>query len=117
MCASQWVLNKPGGEMKDRPGEVGRIRDPLSPRGGGRPGRPAAFLGEGAGLSAHLGPEDVNYARQDEAKGKLGWGRTVLTLKIDRQSGSSGVRQQTSSSCSPPSFPRDSWRSLNFSIG
>ncbi|KAG8160598.1 hypothetical protein JTE90_012437 [Oedothorax gibbosus] len=107
MCASHGVLNKPGGEMKYRPAEVGRIRDPRSLAGGAHR-RPAAFhLWKWRSLSAHVGTRKmVNYARTDEARGNSGRSVAVLTCKSIVRSGSSGVRLiEPSSSWFLRSFP------------
>ncbi|KAG8171079.1 hypothetical protein JTE90_012209 [Oedothorax gibbosus] len=108
MCASQWVLNKPGGEMKVQAGEVGRIRDPRSLAGGAHR-RPAAFhLWKWRSLSAHVGTRKmVNYARTGRGQRKLWWRSVaVLTCKSIVRSGSSGVRLiEPSSSWFPPKFP------------
>ncbi|KAG8156203.1 hypothetical protein JTE90_019976 [Oedothorax gibbosus] len=55
MCASQWVLNKPGGEMKVQAGG-GRPHSGSPFLAGGAHRRPAAFhLWKWRSLSAHVG--------------------------------------------------------------
>ncbi|KAG8170638.1 hypothetical protein JTE90_004145 [Oedothorax gibbosus] len=79
MCASQWVLNKPGGEKKDRPAEVGPFGIPV-PRGRGAPETPAFPLWKWRSLAHTLGnPKMGNYARTGEARGNLVEVRRVLT--------------------------------------
>ncbi|KAG8156152.1 hypothetical protein JTE90_008123 [Oedothorax gibbosus] len=108
MCASQWVLNKPGGEMKVQAGG-GRPHSGSPSLAGGAHRRPAAFhLWKWRSLSAHVGTRKmVNYARTGRGQRKLWWRSVaVLTCKSIVRSGSSGVRLiEPSSSWFPPKFP------------
>ncbi|KAG8171229.1 hypothetical protein JTE90_023350 [Oedothorax gibbosus] len=118
MCASQGVLNKPGGEIKS----TGRRRSAAFripvPSRAGRTGDPAAFhLWKWRSLSAHVGTRkrwklcpDRTRPEETLVEVRSGFG----TCKSIVRSGSSGVRLiEPSSSGSLRSFPQDSWRSLN----
>ncbi|KAG8156225.1 hypothetical protein JTE90_012440 [Oedothorax gibbosus] len=94
MCASQWVLNKPGGEMKVQ----GRRRSAALgipvPSRAGRTGTRRVHLWKWRSLSAHVGTRKmVNYPRTGRGQRKLWWRSVaVLTCKSIVRSGSSGVR-------------------------
>ncbi|KAG8170464.1 hypothetical protein JTE90_011639 [Oedothorax gibbosus] len=75
MCASQWVLNKPGGEMKVQAGG-GPAPFGIPFLAGGAHRRPAAFhLWKWRSLSAHVGTRKMGtMPGQDEARGNSGGG-------------------------------------------
>ncbi|KAG8179201.1 hypothetical protein JTE90_004029 [Oedothorax gibbosus] len=117
MCASQWVLNKPGGEMKVQAGGGRPHSGSPFPRGRGAPGTIPLVEGRKAGafhlwkwrsLSAHVGTRKmVNYARTGRCQRKNWWRSVaVLTCILIVRSGSSGVRLiKPSSSWFLPKFP------------
>ncbi|KAG8171200.1 hypothetical protein JTE90_017000 [Oedothorax gibbosus] len=62
MCASQWVLNKPGAKRKYRPRRSPHSGSP-SLSGRGAPETRRSTCGSGRSLSAPLGPERCERAR------------------------------------------------------
>ncbi|KAG8158040.1 hypothetical protein JTE90_001686 [Oedothorax gibbosus] len=87
MCASQWVLNKPGGEMKVQAGGGRPHSGSPFPRGRGAR-RPAAFhLWKWRSLSAHVwDPKDgelcPDRTRPEETLVEV---RSGSDVQIDRQ--------------------------------
>ncbi|KAG8170471.1 hypothetical protein JTE90_019911 [Oedothorax gibbosus] len=92
MCASQWVLNKPGGEMKVQAGG-GRPHSGSPSPAGGAHRRPAAFhLWKWRSLSpTRWDPKDGELCPDRTRPEKLWWRSVaVLTCKSIVRSGSSG---------------------------